>query len=117
MATVSGGVASAAAAAARAAAEGKQAKSAENFYRFQQRDRRRNGESRTHVAAAVTQRSPLQRGSRRAAGSCVLYVTPLLPCRGHPHTAVAELLELRQRFDEGRKRLAALKAARHFKPS
>ncbi|KAF8072922.1 Rrp7a [Scenedesmus sp. PABB004] len=68
--TVSGGVAAAAAAAARAAAETKQSKQAENFYRFQTRDKRRN-----------------------------------------------ELMELRQQFEEGRKRLAALKAARHFKPS
>jgi hypothetical protein len=29
----------------------------------------------------------------------------------------AELMDLRQKFEEGRKRLAALKAARHFRPS
>jgi hypothetical protein len=29
----------------------------------------------------------------------------------------AELLDLRQKFEEGRKRLAALKAARNFRPS
>ncbi|KAF6266678.1 ribosomal RNA-processing protein 7-domain-containing protein [Scenedesmus sp. NREL 46B-D3] len=68
--TVSGGIAPAAAAAARTAADAKQAKQADNFYRFQQRDKRRS-----------------------------------------------ELMDLRQKFEEGRKRLAALKAARHFKPS
>jgi hypothetical protein len=41
--TVSGGIAPAAAAAALAAADAKQQKQAKNFYRFQQRDKRRNG--------------------------------------------------------------------------
>eukprot|EP00879_Flechtneria_rotunda_P007287 GHRR01007644.1.p1 GENE.GHRR01007644.1~~GHRR01007644.1.p1 ORF type:complete len:243 (+),score=85.44 GHRR01007644.1:1304-2032(+) len=42
--TVSGGIAAAAASVAHAAAEAKQVKQANNFYRFQQRDKRRNGE-------------------------------------------------------------------------
>jgi hypothetical protein len=40
--------------------------------------------------------------------ACLLLLLLLLP---------AELMDLRQKFEEGRKRLAALKAARHFRPS
>ncbi|GBF94015.1 hypothetical protein Rsub_07283 [Raphidocelis subcapitata] len=66
--TVSGGVAQAAAEAA-AAAEGKKGKQYEDFYRFQQRDKRRN-----------------------------------------------DLVELRRRFEEDRRRISELRAARNFKP-
>lgn len=64
--TVSGGIAQAA---AQAAAEGSKGKPYEDFYRFQQRDKRRN-----------------------------------------------ELVDLRTRFQEDRKRIAELRASRNFKP-
>jgi hypothetical protein len=42
---------------------------------------------------------------------------PLLTCLRSLLLLPAELMDLRQKFEEGRKRLAALKAARHFRPN
>lgn len=60
----------------------------------------------THAAAASAQAMYVGGFQHAAAVADVLL---LWPC--------AELMELRHKFEEGRRRLVALKAARHFKPS
>jgi hypothetical protein len=144
-ATVTGGVSLAAATAAAQAAGAKQQK-VENFYRFQQRDKRRNGEDCVLAVASILKAARGLHAACRRVGCnvrwCVQWpdceiiglqvcttmvmLATTLPaegqmltccCNARPGCWCAELLELRQRFEEDRKRLAALKAARNFKPS
>lgn len=70
-----------------------QERSAVNFYRFQQRDKRRSGEPHW------LQGDPFQ------PHSC--FITISLGC-------CAELMELRQKFAEDKRRIAELKASRKF---
>lgn len=69
-ATVTGGVSLAAATAAAQAAGAKQQK-VENFYRFQQRDKRRNGEDCVLVLASILKVAPGLHAACRCVGCSV----------------------------------------------
>lgn len=125
MSTVSGGMPQAAAAAAAAVAAGvQQSRLSENFYRFQQREQRRTGGARAAAVVAADRCWDVCEQQPMLPATATLFWLTLanLECRpslmvccvtvcAAPTTTTAELLELRQQFEEGRKRLAALKVS------
>ena len=122
------GVASAAAA-AQLAEKAKKDHTHADFYRFQQREKRRNGgwlagaEERAEMAGGGASRDG--KGLRREATGMTYqlslhgphgcpYLIHLLTCC--THLAHAELLDLRERFEADKRRLADLRTARKWKP-
>lgn len=110
-------VAGVASAAAQAQAAAKQPAPFGDFYRFQKRENRRNGEAPAPVetTSAVRLVALLPAGQHHVTSlhwlagalpsACLIFLL-----------SVAELLDLRLKFEQDKKKLAELKAARRFKP-
>lgn len=99
-----GGVAVAAAEEAKAKGKGPVIN---NFYRFQQRDKRRTGEFAAQPLELCDAPS-LRQAPCSTASLLIKSVLCLVVC--------AELLDLRKQFDMDRKRIAEMRQGRNFKP-
>ena len=108
-----GGVAGAAAA-AQLAERAKRDATHSDFYRFQQREQRRNGARRPGAGGCAEGGWTHARAEPQAAAGLPRHPCHYLAPPTHPPSA--ELLDLREKFEADKRRIAELRASRKWKP-